>query len=597
MRKLSLSILVLTILIQYGFAQNLTSPNFAEENYTENSVWRGIESIEGIIAERDARLENTKSNFKGKANETDSLALVALYNDTDGENWENNSNWLTGNLSTWYGITLNGEGRVTVVELSFNELSGEFSQEIGNMLALTELSMQGNHFTTPIPPEIGNLENLSILHLYNSELTGGLPEEIGNLTNLTDIYMTSNNLTEPIPASIGNLTNLIRLDLSYNFITGSIPVSIGNMSSLIDLALYYNHLSGEIPAEMGNLANIDFISLSGNDLTGEIPLELANMSSTLTHITLSNNQLTGTIPAELGNLILLDKLYLYNNQLTGEIPTEIGNLTSLGILQLHQNQLTGTIPTEIGNISGLSKFFLYDNQLEGDVPANFAYLYSLSQFTINENNFTGLPDLSGTNIFLLETSYNNLTFEDIEPNISINLFGYTDQAKVGETQTHLLSEGDNLDISVEVGGSVNTYQWYKDDSPISGATNDTYSITNYNSSEDAGFYVCQINNTIITDLTLTSEDITVGDITAIENMNEISINTYPNPVTDILFINTNKAQISDIEIINTKGEVVYKKNNITSNNYEINVSGFDSGIYFIKISNGKDIVRKKIIFL
>ena len=34
----------------------------------------------------------------------DSLALVALYNSTDGPNWTNDANWLTGSVTTWYGI-------------------------------------------------------------------------------------------------------------------------------------------------------------------------------------------------------------------------------------------------------------------------------------------------------------------------------------------------------------------------------------------------------------------------------------------------------------------------------------------------------------
>jgi hypothetical protein len=33
------------------------------------------------------------------------LALVALFNATDGDNWTDNTNWLTGNVNTWYGIT------------------------------------------------------------------------------------------------------------------------------------------------------------------------------------------------------------------------------------------------------------------------------------------------------------------------------------------------------------------------------------------------------------------------------------------------------------------------------------------------------------
>ena len=38
----------------------------------------------------------------------DSIALVALYNRTNGDNWNNNSNWLDENLPVgdWCGITV-----------------------------------------------------------------------------------------------------------------------------------------------------------------------------------------------------------------------------------------------------------------------------------------------------------------------------------------------------------------------------------------------------------------------------------------------------------------------------------------------------------
>ena len=49
---------------------------------------------------------------KAQVLESDSLALVALYNSTDGSNWTNNTNWLTGNVDTWFGVTVSGN-RVT----------------------------------------------------------------------------------------------------------------------------------------------------------------------------------------------------------------------------------------------------------------------------------------------------------------------------------------------------------------------------------------------------------------------------------------------------------------------------------------------------
>ncbi|MFC1547220.1 FG-GAP-like repeat-containing protein, partial [Candidatus Neomarinimicrobiota bacterium] len=67
----------------------------------------------------------------------DSLALVALYNSTDGANWTDNSGWLSADtaLTDWYGVSVSG-GRVTYLNLYQNNLVGPLPPEIGNLTAL-----------------------------------------------------------------------------------------------------------------------------------------------------------------------------------------------------------------------------------------------------------------------------------------------------------------------------------------------------------------------------------------------------------------------------------------------------------------------------
>ena len=92
--------------------------------------------------------------------------LVALYNSTDGDNWETKTRWLgaAGTECHWYGVTCSS-GFVSRILLPYNSLSGS------------------------IPAELGNITNLINLNLSNNSLTGGIPAELGNLTNLTSLHL------------------------------------------------------------------------------------------------------------------------------------------------------------------------------------------------------------------------------------------------------------------------------------------------------------------------------------------------------------------------------------------------------------------------
>ena len=78
--------------------------------------------------------------------ETDREPLVALYNATDGGNWNESANWLSdAPLGEWEGVTTDGDGRVTKLELIFNNLRGEIPAELGSLSNLTSLSLGGGY--------------------------------------------------------------------------------------------------------------------------------------------------------------------------------------------------------------------------------------------------------------------------------------------------------------------------------------------------------------------------------------------------------------------------------------------------------------------
>lgn len=425
---------------------------FRNENY---------ESSSPIISFEVLKDENFKAKFSytGSASIADSLALIALYNSTNGNGW--NLPWNTSKqVSSWEGVLLNGEGRVYWLSLVSNNLDGT------------------------IPPEIGNLTELKHLDLSDNSIKGNIPPEIGNLSNLKN------------------------LSINYNQFEGKIPKTIGNLNSLQTLNLESNQLSGEIPREIGSMSNLQSINLSLNQLTGVIPAEIGNLNS-LTELYFKVNQLVGSIPSEIGNLSSLTTLDLSYNQLSGSIPVSLGNMSTLEYLYLNNNQLTGTIPNEFSNLTALKRLYLQKNHLQGVVPLGLTTLSTLRYLYLNDNELTDLPDFSSP-LYDLQIKNNRLTFEDIEHNTDIPSFIYSPQARFGYVQEFNPAEGGSLTLEATVGGTANTYQWYKDGNPIAGATSSTYNIPAYNSTNDAGTYMCKVSNTIATNLTLESFEYYVG---------------------------------------------------------------------------------------
>jgi len=132
--------------------------------------------------------------------------LVTLYQETDGENWANNTNWLSDRpICDWYGITCTN-GHVLEIVLMSNGLKGKLPPEIGQLTNLDYLNLKNNELTG-LPPEIGQLSNLLGLILSNNQLTE-LPEEIGQLSNLYWLWLDGNLLTE-LPSEICQLPNLV----------------------------------------------------------------------------------------------------------------------------------------------------------------------------------------------------------------------------------------------------------------------------------------------------------------------------------------------------------------------------------------------------
>ena len=206
----------------------------------------------------------------------DRAALVALYDAMDGPNWreDRRANWLSDKpLSEWYGVSTDGNGRVTSLVLISvtGSPDGTLPAELGDLTELRVLNLWTNGLTGRIPPELGRLSKIEILALGANLLTGEIPGSLGDLPNLRSLALTKNALTGEIPAALANLPALASLTLSANDLTGSIPEWLGGLERLSELELGSNRLRGTIPASLAN-ARLNFVDLSFNaGLSGPLP--------------------------------------------------------------------------------------------------------------------------------------------------------------------------------------------------------------------------------------------------------------------------------------------------------------------------------------
>ena len=93
--------------------------------------------------EIQARVRRNAAPPAEAVNERNSLALVALYESTDGDNWYNNDGWLKAPVAEWYGVTVSGD-RVVGLDLGSNLLTGEIPPELGQLSSLEVLDLHSN---------------------------------------------------------------------------------------------------------------------------------------------------------------------------------------------------------------------------------------------------------------------------------------------------------------------------------------------------------------------------------------------------------------------------------------------------------------------
>jgi len=268
----------------------------------------------------------------GYSRESDSLALVALYNAWGGAaNMKDDRAWdLTKAMddaeAKWYGVTM-AEGRVTALKLLKGTITADWTipAEIGTLTELTDLRFIDCKVNGEIPDAIYSLENLQSFYLTNNKVSGGLSSKVANLKNLTNLYIDQNaDLGGSLPEEIGQLSKLVNLNIAKTSFSGTIPSTVANLDALKNFMAYSTKFSGEAPDWWDQMDALELVQLY------DIPT------------------LSGPLPASFGNCAKLKNIYMYECNFEGNIPESWANLPSTMVnVRVYGNKLQGVVPAAV----------------------------------------------------------------------------------------------------------------------------------------------------------------------------------------------------------------------------------------------------------
>lgn len=145
--------------------------------------------------------------------------------------------------TSWEGITCDGSGKVTAIDLQGKGLEGQLPLDEGLW---------------------NNLNSLQNFNVAENALSGFLPPQMSVLSNVEYLSVGSNQLESVLPGSWEALTNVKGIDASGNKLYGDLPPQWSSLSRLEAIDLSENNLSGTIPASWSELSGLQAASLAGN---------------------------------------------------------------------------------------------------------------------------------------------------------------------------------------------------------------------------------------------------------------------------------------------------------------------------------------------
>jgi len=504
--------------------------------------------------------------------EGDSLALVQIYNDLNGDEWVGIDNWLSSApMEDWEGIQLSND-RVVTVELKNADAEGIFPMSILNLSELRTLEIRKATISGALPSELVQLEDLDRLVLSNCGMTGDLPPIFDQMTSLSTLVLDNNSFTGPLP------------DIHDNYFL----IYIDN-----------NQFSGAVPPSWAN-KSMRAVQIQGNQLEGSI--DIFSTWSSWGNMNLSdNNWDEASFPEWVDDNEALERFDCENCNLTGDLPTSLdfSNCPKYRNMQLSYNNLSGDISLLFNGLESEEDLYLRarENNFSGEFPAHKMRLFF--RIDISSNRYESMSDFDNPILEAIDLNYNNFNFTTLEPVKeyialdSIIGVNYGDQNPLlGLDSIYITSQSA---LTLEAGDQTEgtTYQWYRNNQIIEGETNHDLELQ-LNTNSDGGSFYCRMSHEDYPELELRRNVVFVNvDLsTSTANIEAHDIQIYPNPASSYLKVelpdglHNGDFQIKSIDGLNIKTGILHDKMNI-------DISDLSKGIYILNLRKDSINVSKK----
>lgn len=135
---------------------------------------------------------------------------------------------------------------------------------------------------------------------------------------------------------------------------------------------------------------------------------------------------------------------------------------------------------------------------------------------------------------------------------------------------------------------IGTYQWFFNNNQINGATNSSLVATS------SGNYYCQLTEN--SGCSINSDTLNVL-VTSIEEQNQKVIKLSPNPTSGSILVTLNRNfQNFKVDIFNSNGKSIFNQEiKNQTQQFTVDMSLFDAGIYFLNIRSKSGVIYEKII--